>query len=504
MRILSAILFCSFLTACGSGDNTSTAQTTAANATPVALVGATLTEATKNSKVPANLGSRTLENPEIKVTIPRVPLEGALLIGQFTEQQYRALEGTVEGQSVVFRKDEPLRPGHYYAYFSDGTSVQLIADADQTMEISTTKEDPIVDARVTGNLDTELLYEALKFESGQRAEFSRISQAMSGLGSDQPAYEALRKERSALVDAREKFQDELFARAPGSLFASFKRAGRNPNFKDIRDANGRLDDVAQVQQFRAEFWESVDFSDERLLNTPVIFNKLKRFIKELTPQNATAIIEAADASIKPTLNYPEYFQFFANWITLQYEVGKTTVMDGAAIHVHMINNYFTRERAFWADSMTIYGLQQRASQMANSLVGQQGPNITVPGIDGQPKTLYDLKKPYIAVFMYNPECEHCIEETPQLVQAYQGMKDELDVYAIALDTEDAKWKAFVQNNGMQAFTNVYDPTNRSIFKTYFVDNTPELYLLGPDRKILSKNIKVNQLAEALRMAKAGK
>jgi len=49
---------------------------------------------------------------------------------------------------------------------------------------------------------------------------------------------------------------------------------------------------------------------------------------------------------------------------------------------------------------------------------------------------------------------------------------------------------------------VYDPTNRSIFKTYYVDNTPELYLLGPDRKIVAKNLKVEQLAQAIRMHKS--
>jgi peroxiredoxin len=168
----------------------------------------------------------------------------------------------------------------------------------------------------------------------------------------------------------------------------------------------------------------------------------------------------------------------------------------------MIQNYFTKERAFWSDSMTVYGLQQRADQMAYSLVGQQGPDITVPGLDGKPKRLYDLKKPYIAVFMFNPECEHCIEETPKLIQAYKGLKNELDIYAIALDTEDAKWKAFVKQYGLGDFTNVYDPTNRSIFKTYYVDNTPELYLLGPDRKIVSKNLKVEQLAQAIELAKA--
>jgi len=83
------------------------------------------------------------------------------------------------------------------------------------------------------------------------------------------------------------------------------------------------------------------------------------------------------------------------------------------------------------------------------------------------------------------------------------LKSELDVYAIALDTDPAKWKNFVQANNMSSWTNVYDPTNRSIFKTYYVDNTPELYLLDKDRKIVAKNLKVSQLKDAIRLAKEG-
>jgi peroxiredoxin len=494
MRTLFSTFLLLSLVSCGDPATASSA-TASADQAP----GAT---ASANSSVPANLDGRKLESPDIRITVPRVPLEGALLIGQLADQQYRVMEAVVEGESVLFRRDEPLKPGHFYAYFSDGTSVQLILDQDQTLTLSTTKEDPVGDAVVKGNLDTELLYDVMRFEAGQQEDFRRLGDAIRSAPPASPAYVALEAEREALIEARDAYQDQAFAKAPGSLFTSFKRAGRNPKLRDVRLPNGEIDEPGQVTAFRQDFWNEVDFNDPRLLNTPVIFNKLKRFMIELTPQNATAIIASADELTQRTLDHPEFFKFVANWITLKYEPGKTTVMDGAAIHVHMIQNYFTRERAFWSDSMTVYGLQQRADQMAHSLVGQPGPDITVPGIDGKPKRLYDLKKPYIAVFMYNPECDHCIEETPQLVRAYQSMKNELDVYAIALDTEDDKWKNFVRNNGMDVFTNVYDPTNRSIFKTYYVDNTPELYLLGPDRKIISKNIKVSQLAEALRLAKS--
>ncbi len=486
MRLFTLSLLSLFLLACGDTAS-STAAASVGSAGPVPEMG-------------------PLEQPDIRVEIEGVPLEGALLIGQFTEQQFRVDEAIVDGAAVVFKNNEPYKPGHYYAYFSDGTGVQMLIDEDQTFSMKARKVDLANTMVVTGSETNSLLYQALKFESSQAPEFQRLGNQLRQTQQGSEAYEQLQQERRALVNTRQETLNKLFDANPNSLFTSFKRAGQNPQLKEIRMPNGMMDEEAQVMAFRDEFWDGVNFNDERLLRTPVIFNKLKRYIQELTPQNANAIKESADKLLSKVLNHPEYYKFFANWITLQYEPGKSTIMDAEAIHVHMIQNYFTKERAFWSDSMTVYGLQDRASQMANSLVGQKGPNISVPGLDGSPKALYDLKKPYVVVFMYNPECEHCIEQTPKLTAAYQQLKNEVDVYAVALDTEQAKWKSFVQSYGLQPFTNVFDPTNRSIFKTYYVDNTPELYLLGPDRTIVAKNLKVEQLAEAIQLAKnrAGK
>ncbi|MEM9528681.1 MAG: thioredoxin-like domain-containing protein [Bacteroidota bacterium] len=441
-----------------------------------------------------------LEQPNIRVEVAGISPEGALLIGQLAEQQYRVDEGVVDGNGVRFAREEPYDPGHYYAYFTNGTGVQLLIAEDQTFSLTTNSSDPVGAMQVDGSKENELFYEALAYEASQQPEFVRLGQALGGTTSGSTEYEAIQEERRQLVGKRKTYLEGIFAKAPNSLFTSFKRAGQNPQLREIRLANGQMDEVGQVTAFRREFWDGVDFSDERLLRTPVIFNKLKRYISELTPQNADSIKVAADLLIAKVLDKPEYFKFFANWITLQYEPGKSTVMDAEAIHVHMIQNYFTKERAFWSDSMTVYGLQQRADQMAHSLVGQQAPDISVPGLNGSPQRLYDLKKPYVAVFMYNPECEHCIEQTPKLTTAYQGLKDRLDIYAIALDTDQQQWQNFVRQYGLNSFTNVFDPTNRTIFKTFYVDNTPELYLLNPERKIVAKNLKVEQLAEAINIA----
>ena len=50
---------------------------------------------------------------------------------------------------------------------------------------------------------------------------------------------------------------------------------------------------------------------------------------------------------------------------------------------------------------------------------------------------------------------------------------------------------------MQDFINVFDPTNRSIYARYFVDKTPEMYVLDRDRKIIGKNLKTFQVEELI-------
>lgn len=224
---------------------------------------------------------------------------------------------------------------------------------------------------------------------------------------------------------------------------------------------------------------------------------------ELTVQHPDSIIKSTRLLLDKVLDHKEYFKFFANWITIKYEPTKTSLMDSEAVFSYMIKNYFTYDRAFWSDSAEVYALQLRAKEMGNSLVGQKGPNVKVPNIDGGISELYDLKTPYIIVYMFNPQCEHCMKETPLLVANYKQWKNQgISVYAIAVDTDEAEWKQYVREKGLQDFVNVFDPTNRSIYATYYVDNTPEIYVLNPDREIIGKNLNVDQIMTVINRDRA--
>ena len=424
----------------------------------------------------------------ITVRAQGTPQGEAFLIGILGDQRFRLDTAIVSPQGLLtFDRKEGYPQGHYYVYFPNNKNFQLLLGEDQKFELEVNLDDMFNSLSVKGSPDNELLYDNIRFENDLRPQFAAIADELAASTEGSAAHNAAKDKQAALVQKRKDQLQNDYKKYPNSLYTAFKKAGQNPE--------PRLDlpQEAQISQYRKDFWANVNFADARLLRTPVIINKMKRYMNELTQQHVDSVLHSALYIVDQSEPYPDYFKFFANWIPLTYEPTKTQLMDPEKILVNVIQRYFTREKAFWADSMQIYGFQQRAAEMQNSLYGNKGPNVTSIDQFGKEQTLFDKTADYLIVYMYNPDCEHCQEQTPKLVDFYNQHKNKgIDVYAIALDTDDTKWKNYIKKTGM-TFTNVYDESNRSIYGKYYVDHTPELYVLNKDRVIIGKNLKVNQV-----------
>jgi len=423
---------------------------------------------------------------DIKINIDGIDSGESLLIGFSGEQHYKADSAQIVNGSVRFQNPEGYVQGIYYASTPNNEFIQMVLSFDQKFELTTATGDLINGTKVQGSTENEVFYQNLVFENGFNSQFQPLNEKIKGMANGSAEHQAAMAERTRLEASRKKHLETMFKNHPDLLFTKFKKAGQNPEIRQD------LPDDQKVSAYRNAFWDNVDFSDKRLLRTPVIFNKLKRYIKELTPQNHDSIFRATKALVDKTLQHPDYYQFFTNWIALEYEPTKCTLMDPEYVFVNMVQNYFTRERAFWADSMQVYALQNRALEMKNSVLGIKGPNVTANGPDGKPYSIDDINSEYLVVYLYNPTCEHCMVQTPLLVE-WEKQNPNASVYAIVLDTNEQEWTNYIKEKGMERFTNVFDPTNRSIYAKYYVDVTPEIYVLNKERTIIGKNLKVNQI-----------
>ncbi|TVR87269.1 MAG: DUF5106 domain-containing protein [Saprospirales bacterium] len=420
----------------------------------------------------------------------------ANLIGQVGENRYLADTAVIDGQGrFVFEREEPYREGLYTVALPTNRGFHVIlSEGQMDVSLSTVNGRLIEDMEVgEGNLENQLLYINLKYERVNRNQIDSINRQMNRLEEGSPEHEAEREIRDRLAAERRAHVAFIDKHYPDKLFTRYKVGGQNPVVRDIMNEDGTPDRRKQAYYFRNEFWDNVDFSDPRLINTPIIINKVRRYMDELVPQNADSINKYASLLMERVLDYPEYYQFFANWITMNFDHRETTIMDPEAVYVHMIQNYFTEDRAFWADAATIQGLQMRASEKENSLVGMVGPDVRAKGPDGNIHSIFEMEADYIIIYMYNPTCENCKKETPQLLEWYREWHPEADVFAIAIDTDDREWKEYIDQANIHDWVNVFDPTNRAIYKTYYVNITPEIYVLNPDREIIGKNLKTFQL-----------
>ncbi|MBK8968098.1 MAG: redoxin domain-containing protein [Lewinellaceae bacterium] len=442
----------------------------------------------------ANATSVAADSTLIDVYVEGMQAGKVRLVGTYGDQNYLADSAVADAKGhFLLRREKPLLPGFYYFLLPGQKNFSILVDKDQHMTLRTKVNDIPGSMQVEGSINTELLYRNFRFQIAQEPELNQVSQIMRSNPPGSDAYNQAKARQTQLVAEREAHLQEIYTAYPDAFFTKFKTAGANPEWPDRRKPNGDVDTLGNLLYYRAHFWDGVDFSDTRLLSTPVVANKLRRYITELTPQRPDSIIAVADPLVQRVLPHKEYFQFFVNWIGLNYENGKTKVMDGEAVYVHMIDKYITPENAFWDTPENVNKLRAKVDEMKASLMGRKGPDVRAQDINGEYKSIYEMTAPLIVVFMFSPDCEHCQEQAPEIQKIYERWKDRgVDFYGIAVNTTDDEWRKFIKKNGF-TFTNVFDPTNRAIYAKYYVDITPELYLLNKDRIIIEKNLVAGQL-----------
>jgi peroxiredoxin len=434
----------------------------------------------------------------IEVTVKGATEDFAKILGVYGNQNFILDSARSDADGIfVFDADTLFPKGFYYVMLgSDNSYFQLLLDEDQEFRLSTEKGNYVNSMVVDGCVDNELLYKNLKFEAAFNSRLKPITDGLAALSEGTPEHTAQKANQEALVTERLEHIASFSKNHADSYFTAFKLSGQNPELTYPKNADGSLNQAAQVFQYRADFWNMIAFTETSALRTPVFANKLRKYIRDLTPQNADSLIKYSDKLIEKTKANKETFKYVVNWIALEYKTPKT--MGTEAVFVHMIDTYWTEEQAFWSNPEEIKGLRGEISLMKPSLIGKIGQDIIATNEKGEAVSLYGLTSPIKVLFIYSYDCEHCQKEAPEMVAVYNQWKNKgVDVLALSTDRYDATWKAFIQNNNM-TFHNALDPDRSSRYeRKYHIDITPELYVLDKNNKIIASNLSPNQLPQFL-------
>ena len=172
---------------------------------------------------------------------------------------------------------------------------------------------------------------------------------------------------------------------------------------------------------------------------------------------------------------------------------------GTKLDVARIEPIFNVIDEQWRNTDAGKELVQRMASVSLTAVGSAAPDFTQANVEGKPVALKDFKGKYVLVEFWASWCSPCRAENPNLVKQYAQYKEKgFEILSVSLDSEKDKWIDAIQKDGLP-WTHVSDLKgwNNTVGRLYGVRAVPASFLVGPDGKIVGKDLRGESLNKKL-------
>jgi thiol-disulfide isomerase/thioredoxin len=409
--------------------------------------------------------------------------------------------------TTVFKGAKTL-PGGIYTIVFPGKrlTMDFFIDKEQQINITVPDSNRLQDAVVKGSKENDLFVEYQKFIArvGTQIQAERTAYLESKTKSDSTRHqENYTKLNQELTDYRES----IIKDHPESMMAAMLVTMKEPELP-IKNPVTRQDSLDNYNYFKAHYWDGVTFMDERIVRTPFFLPKFERYYKEIVPQASDSIIKDIDYRLLYARNCPEMYKFMLNWLTDEYYNPKYVGQD--AVFVHLFEKYHSQGLTSWLNEKQIKTITDRAYMEMSNLIGLNAANLEMVDSSGKFKPLYDLKADYTFVVFWDPNCGHCKEEIPRIDSIYRASwkAHNVRIYAVLSENDHKKeWVNYIKEHNIGDWTHVYetkemekqieDAKKPSYRQLYDVTQTPTIFLLDKDKRIIAKKLGWKQVNDFL-------
>lgn len=137
-------------------------------------------------------------------------------------------------------------------------------------------------------------------------------------------------------------------------------------------------------------------------------------------------------------------------------------------------------------------------------VGQEAPVFEVKTLDGKDVRLVDFRGKFVLLDFWSTWCPPSKEETLQLKSVQEKFKSQTNVVfvGLSLDNQAEKSREFLEDHSISRVEGFLGNWGEDIFRhgpsrKYGVNAIPSLWLIGPDGRVLAKNLRGAAVEKAL-------
>jgi thioredoxin family protein/uncharacterized protein DUF5106 len=308
----------------------------------------------------------------------------------------------------------------------------------------------------------------------------------------------------------QEYRENISAKYPNSLLTTLFKLLKEPIPPPAaRQPGGKYDSLYAYRYFKSHYWDDISFTDERLTRTPIFEPRLDKYFRDLVPPDADSIEREADKMLLESRTSKPMFQYLLVYFVQKYV--NPEYMGQDAIFVHLFEKYInTGEAEFFTEKYRQF-LNNRAYSLMANLIGQPAANLEMVDSSDHPQPLYGVNAPFTVICFWDPTCSHCKEVVPRLDSIFHAswQKEGVKLYGVMVDGGKDAWTQFIRDHNLKDWIHVYQtkaqqdsveaagkPGYKQLYDVY---QTPILYLLDKDKRIIAKKLSFQQLDEVIKL-----
>jgi thiol-disulfide isomerase/thioredoxin len=420
------------------------------------------------------------------------------------------------------------QPGSFAVFFPDQKYFEFISNKEE-VQMETIYPDFVGTMKVKKSEENSVFMNYIQFIGPKKTEANKLSEERSKLTPTDAKFlelgnqiEAINKEVIAYQNNLIEINKNLFVSKIVKMSMDIFIPEAPINEKGIiTDSNFRFN------YFKAHYWDNIDLTDDRLVNTPVFHSKLEFYFgKNMLIQHWDSILSHAYAFCDRLNPTSKTFEYSVSWITSNF--GKSKIMGMDKVYTLMADRYYCSKNAqgkspaFWMKEDKLADLCEKIPVQKSLVMGAKPPNLILrDSSDVKWIDFYSLNSEYTILYFWDPECGHCKKTTPKLEVLYKEKfkARNIEIFSVgkAVGEDFGKWKKFIRDNNL-TYINVAvtDPLFKAAMEdarqfvpkyttieslnyqtTYDIFSTPRVFVLDKDKKIIAKSISISQLEDLM-------
>lgn len=417
-------------------------------------------------------GSAQNSGYQIEVNIKNLP-DGNAYLGDYYggEQRVKDTVRATSGNIKFYGKDK-LPEGLYFISFDNqNNSIELIINEDQVFEVTTDIDNLVGAMSVKGNTENEQFY-----------TYAKQATALYENNETSPSLGALQQLKRQYIKAHPNWFSSALLTASQDIVIP----------KELTNEQGHL-------YYKQHYFDHIDFGDSRLINSPILKEKLTVYLNKLTDHETDSLFASVDFILDKMRDNETMYQWYITDLLNKYEERHYFGLE--PLYVYMVEHYISEEKSPWLDNKAVRKLKANAAAIKPTLIGEMAPDFTAIDSSGQNVHLSDIKDGPIILFFWNPLCPSC----KKLLPGFRDLAADEKLYntqliTLNMEEDPALWQSTVKDYELNQ-KNIHNwdiSTNHDLRRVYNISVTPTILILKEDGTIWLKQVQASQLRKILR------